>query len=134
MTQKTKLAHRELTAEIIGSFFTVYNTHGFLEQVNANSLSLELRTRGIGVVREVPVEVQYLGQPVGHYRLDLVVNGLVVVEIKAGAMLVEADRKQLFNYRRAARLEVGLLLYFGPKPEFKRYAIQPGSAVPVSSA
>jgi GxxExxY protein len=136
MTQKTKLAHHELTAEIIGSFFTVYNVHGFgfLESVYVNSLSLELRTRGLRVEREVPVEVQYLGQPVGNYRLDMVVNGLVVVEIKAGATLVEADRKQLFNYLKASRLEVGLLLHFGPAPEFKRLVIQSRSAVPASSA
>lgn len=131
MTQKTKLLHEELTGEILGGFFTVYNAHGygFLEQVYANSMSLELRMRGLRVEREVAVEVQYEGQPVGHYRLDMVVNGLVVVEMKAGPALTDADNKQLFNYLRASQLEVGLLLHFGPKPEFRRLVIQSKAAV-----
>jgi GxxExxY protein len=136
MTQKNKLLHGALTGEILGSFLTVYNAHGygFLEPVYANSLSLELRRRGLHVEREVAVEVQYLGQPVGHYRMDMLVNDLVVIEIKAGALLVDADRRQLFNYLRASRREVGLLLHFGPKPEFKRYVIESGSAVSASPA
>ena len=136
MTKKSNLAHEELTGEIIGSFFTVYNAlgYGFLEQVYANALSLEMRNRWLRVEREAAIEVQYEGQPVGHYRLDMVVNGLVVVEIKAGAALVDSDKKQLFNYLRAARLNVGLLLHFGPKPVFKRLAFEADPAASAVSA
>ncbi|HEX7939219.1 MAG TPA: GxxExxY protein, partial [Gemmatimonadaceae bacterium] len=124
---KTKLQHRELTGEILGGFFTVYNAlgYGFLEHVYSNALSLELRNRGLKVEREVAVEVQYRGQPVGHYRMDTVVEGRVLVELKATAALSEADRRQLFNYQRASKVELGLLLHFGPKPAFRRYTFAP---------
>ena len=122
-TAKTKLLHKELTGEILGSFFTVYNAlgYGFLEHVYSNALSLELRNRGLRIEREVAVEVQYQGQPVGSYRMDMMVERLVVVEIKSTAVLSEADRRQLFNYQRAANVEVGLLLHFGPKPSSRRF-------------
>ena len=136
MREKTNLLHSDLTGEILGGFFAVYHAlgYGFLEQVYANALSLELRNRWLKLEREVAVEVQYEGQPVGHFRIDMVVNGLVVVEIKAGAALVEADKKQLFNYLRASGLTVGLLLHFGPKPEFKRLVIESSAAASASSA
>jgi len=136
MTDKGNLQHRELSGEILGSFFTVYNAlgYGFLEQVYVNALSLELRNRWMKVAREVPFEVQFEGQPVGTYRVDIVVNGLVVVEVKAGSALVDADRKQLFNYLRASKLDVGLLLHFGPKPEFKRLTVAADPAASAASA
>lgn len=101
----------------------MYNAlgYGFLEHVYSNALSLELRMRGLRVEREVPVEVQYHGQAVGHYRMDMVVEGRVIIEIKSSIALCEADRRQLFNYLRASRVALGLLLHFGPKPAFKRY-------------
>ena len=98
-TAKTKLLHKELTGEILGGFFNVYNAlgYGFLEHVYSNALSLELRNRGLRIEREVAVEVHYQGQPVGSYRMDMMVERLVVIEIKSTAVLSEADRRQLFN-------------------------------------
>ena len=58
----------------------------------------------------------------------------MIVEVKAGAMMADADRKQLFNYLRASKRDVGLLLHFGPKPEFKRLTVAPNPAVSASSA
>lgn len=118
-----ELLAKDLTYEIIGSFYTVYNDmgFGFLEQVYVNSLSLELRARGLRVGREVPVEAKYLGQPVGAFRMDLVVEGRVLVEVKSGSMLVPADRRQILNYLRASDLSVGMLLHFGPKPKYERF-------------
>ena len=123
MTEKPTLLHKELTDQILQSFFAVYNAlgYGFLEHVYANSLSLELRKRGLRVEREVRVEVQFEGQLVGVFRMDMTVNGIVIVEIKAGSAIAEADRRQLFNYLRAASVPVGLLLHFGPAPQFKRF-------------
>lgn len=133
MTTKSKLVDRELTHEIIGAFYTVYNAlgYGFLESVHSNALSFELRLRGLGVQREKPVEVQYLGHPVGFYRMDIVVEDRVLLEIKSTAALSEADRRQLFNYLRASSQNVGLLLHFGPKPAYERFIspklLNPGS-------
>jgi len=123
MTEKPTLLHKELTDQILKSFFSVYNAlgYGFLEHVYANSLSLDLRRRGFTLEREVRVEVQFDGQPVGAFRMDMTVNGTVIVEVKAGAAIAAADQRQLFNYLRAASIPVGLLLHFGPTPQFKRF-------------
>ena len=62
----------------------------------------------------------YKGVPVGFYRADIVVANKVLVEVKANASLTDADERQVLNYLKATRLEVGLLLNFGPKPTFRR--------------
>jgi GxxExxY protein len=118
-----KLLHGELTQEILGGFYTVYNElgHGFLESVYQKSLVVELDSRGIAVRREVPTEIVYLGRSVGYYRIDLLVADRVLVEVKAATAIGESDKRQLFNYLRASKINVGLLLNFGPKPEHKRF-------------
>jgi GxxExxY protein len=127
MTQKTKyngvlIKHSELTEEIIGAFFAVYNAlgYGFLEKVFANALKFELERRGLKVKQEFPIVVLYLGQTVGKYFSDLIVDDLVIVEIKATKVLLQEHEAQLLNYLKATPYEVGLLLNFGPKPEHKR--------------
>ena len=127
MAQTTKYdgtlyKHSKLTEEIIGAFFTVYNTlgYGFLEKVYANALKLELERRGLKIKQEFPIVVRYLEQVVGEYYADLVVYDLVVVEIKATKTLLQEHEAQLLNYLKATPYEVGLLLNFGPKPEQKR--------------
>lgn len=118
-----QLIHQELTNEIIGSFFAVYNTfgYGFLETPYVNALTFELRDRGLRVQREVPIELMYKGRKVGLYKADMVVENKVLVETKASGALSEADNRQLFNYLRASKLTVGLLLHFGPSPKHKRF-------------
>jgi GxxExxY protein len=103
---------KELSYKIVGGFYAVYNDfgYGFLENVYANALALELETRDLKVQREVPVEICYLGKPVGLYRIDMLVNGRVLVEVKSCAAIGEANNRQLFNYLRASRLQVALLL------------------------
>jgi GxxExxY protein len=114
--------HSNLTEEIIGAFFTVYNAlgYGFLEKVYANALRLELERQGLKVRQEFPIVVRYLGQTIGEYYADLIVNDLVIVEIKATKTLLQEHEAQLLNYLKATPYEVGLLLNFGPKPEQKR--------------
>jgi GxxExxY protein len=112
---KEKLIYKELSGSVIGAFYAVYNAlgYGFLENVYANALSLDLRTRGLSVKREAPTHVYYLGQPVALFKLDMLVEERVVVEIKTAKLLAEADQKQLFNYLRSTDLQIGLLLNFG---------------------
>jgi GxxExxY protein len=116
------LLYRELTDEIIGGCYTVYRAlgHGFVENVYKNALAVELGRRGLIVKREVPVEICYLGVPVGTYRIDLLVNDLIIVETKAQHALTIVDEKQLSNYLKATTLEVGLLFNFGPEPKVNR--------------
>jgi GxxExxY protein len=116
------MLHSDLTGVIIDAFYTVYNTlgYGFLEKVYENALAIELRQRGLVVAPQVPIHVYYEGQLVGDYFADLLVNGIVILEIKAAEDIIEAHSAQLINYLKATDIEVGLVLNFGPKPTFKR--------------
>jgi GxxExxY protein len=116
------LKHHHLTDQIINAFCKVYNTlgFGFLEKVYENALALELRKRGLDVVSQVPVQVYYEGQPVGNYFADLLVQSLIILELKAASSIASEHGMQLVNYLKASRLEVGLVLNFGMKPEFQR--------------
>ncbi len=118
------LKERDLTARVIGVFYEVYNElgHGFLESVYEGALEIALRQAGLGVLRQSPIEVRFRGIVVGEFRADLIVEGRVVVELKAAKSIDPAHEAQVLNYLRATPIEVGLLLNFGPKPEFKRFA------------
>jgi GxxExxY protein len=117
-----KLIFGDLTARIIGSFFRVYNAlgYGFLESVYAAALSLDLRNQGLRVEREVPVEVYYLGQPIARYRVDMLVEQKVLIEIKSCAQVGMTERRQVYNYLRSTRIQLALLLHFGPDPKYYR--------------
>ena len=116
------LEHESLTNEIISAFYKVYNTlgYGFLEKVYENALYLELTSRGIECKTQQQIRVFYEGSEVGFYIADMVVENLVIVEIKAAEALCEQHEYQLINYLRATDKKVGLLLNFGQKPQFRR--------------
>jgi GxxExxY protein len=116
------LLHEELTDQVIGAFYNVYNRlgTGFLEKVYENALYFELMERGLQVEQQKPVKVFYGAHSVGLYFADLVVNGSVIIEVKAAEMLNPVHEAQLNNYLKATEIEVGLLLNFGGKPEFRR--------------
>ncbi|MBI5945051.1 MAG: GxxExxY protein [Chloroflexi bacterium] len=114
--------HSDLTEQIIGAFYAVYSTlgYGFLEDVYAKALVIELKKRGLTPITEQPIEVYYADQLIGKYYADIVVNNLVIIELKAVKTLIAEHEAQLLNYLKATCYEVGLLLNFGPKPETKR--------------
>jgi GxxExxY protein len=116
--------HKELTEKIIEIFYRVYNTlgYGFLEKVYENALVIEFRKAGIHVLCQAPIRVFYESQIIGEYYADLLVDGKVIVEIKAVRKLLQEHEAQLLNYLKASDIEVGLLLNFGPRPEVKRKA------------
>ena len=111
-----------LTDKIIQAFYCVYNElgFGFLENVYQNALYFELQNRGFKVEPQKGIDVYYQAQLVGKYRADLVVNDLIILELKAVDFLVEEHELQLINYLKATDKEVGLLLNFGMKPEIRR--------------
>jgi GxxExxY protein len=117
-----KLIHERLTYSVIGAFFEVYHTlgFGFLEHVYVASLTRELHDRGHDVGREVCVPVLYKGDEVARQRLDMVVDGKLIVETKSTRTLHQGAVRQVANYLRATDLELGLLLHFGPQPRFYR--------------
>ena len=114
--------HKELTDKIIQAFYGVYNElgFGFLENVYQNALYFELLKKGFNVEPQKAIDVYYQSQLVGKYRADLVVNDLIILELKAVDYLVEEHELQLINYLKATDKEVGLLLNFGKKPEIRR--------------
>lgn len=116
------MKHEELTNKIIKAFYKAYNTlgYGFLEKVYQNALYLELIGEGFLVDKQYQINVFYNGERVGEYYADLIVNGLVIIELKAHECLIEEHENQLINYLKATNIEVGLLLNFGKRPEIKR--------------
>ena len=116
--------HKELTDKIIKIFYKVYNKlgYGFLEKIYENAIAIELENENIPAVRQAPIQVFYDQKLIGEYFADILVENKVIVEIKASRQLVEENEAQLLNYLKATKMEVGLLLNFGPKPEVKRKA------------
>ena len=114
--------HSDTTAKIIKAFYKVYNTlgYGFLEKVYENALFLELRAMDLFVEKQKQIKVFYEAIEVGEYYADLIVDNCAIVELKAAESLCEEHEFQLINYLKATEVEVGLLLNFGKKPEFKR--------------
>ena len=118
------LKYFELTQQIIGVYYDVYNElgSGFLESVYQKSLALALESAGLNVCSRIDIPVWFRGHQVGQFEADLLVEKCVLLELKATRALGSAHQAQLMNYLRATEVEVGLLLNFGPKPEFKRVA------------
>jgi len=116
--------YEDLTRMIIGSFFEVYNElgHGFLESIYKRAFAIALEDRGLQVEREYGLTAHFRGRIVGEFRADLVVNQLIMLELKAVRCLEPAHEAQVLNYLRAGILEIGLLINFGAKPQVRRLA------------
>lgn len=114
--------HKDVTSIIIQSFYKVYNTlgYGFLEKVYENAMRIELKKLGMSVEQQKNIKVYFDSEQVGDYFADLLVNDLVIVELKAAENICEEHETQLLNYLKATDIEVGLLLNFGKKAEIKR--------------
>jgi GxxExxY protein len=114
----------ELTYQIIGAAMTVHNQlgPGLKEEVYEKALEVELNQRNIPVIRQYPVTVEYLGEVVGIFYLDLWVADQVVVEAKAlSHQLTNDEIAQVLNYLKAANAPVGLLFNFGRRRlEYRR--------------
>jgi len=107
---------------VIGAFYRAFDRrgHGFLESVYREALRRELRKLGLQVEAEVLVEAWDDGAVVGRFRVDLLVEGRLIIEIKAGDRLDPSARRQLHDYLRCCDHERGLVLHFGPKPRVQR--------------
>jgi GxxExxY protein len=116
------LQFQELTDKILRIYYKVYNElgYGFLEKVYHNSMIIELAKNDFYYESKRKLIVHYFGNEVGEYYPDIIVNQVVIIEIKASEVLVYENECQLINYLRATNIEIGLLLNFGKKPEFRR--------------
>jgi GxxExxY protein len=118
----TDILHKELTESILKVFYEVYNElgYGFLESVYQNAMYFELKSQGFKVEAQKKIKVYYKNELVGDFIADLLINDLVILELKSCDTLVKAHYAQTLNYLKATNIEVGLLLNFGEKPEIKR--------------
>lgn len=116
------LLHGKTTEKILKAYFNVYNKigYGFCEKVYENSMMIELKKMGIRCERQKAIDVYYDNVLVGVYYADIVVEDAVILELKAAVGLAAEHEAQLLNYIKATKMEVGLLLNFGEKPQFKR--------------
>jgi GxxExxY protein len=121
------LKHRELTEKIVGAFCDVFHElgHGFLERVCEQALAIALAQAGIKGERQVAVAVWFRGpadrgQQIEDFRADRLIDRSVRLELKAAGTIDQAPEKQLLNYLRATDGEVGLLLNFGVRAQFRR--------------
>ena len=117
-----ELLHCQLTEKIIGVFFDVYTElgSGFLERICQSAMVIAMREAGLTVLEGVSYPVHFRGQLLGTFRPDIVVNDLVLVEIKSKSALHPHDEAQALNYLRVSQLEVALIMNFGPKREHRR--------------
>ncbi|OGV99285.1 MAG: GxxExxY protein [Nitrospinae bacterium RIFCSPLOWO2_02_FULL_39_110] len=117
ITTEGNYIHSELTEEIIGCVYEVYNKlgGGFLEKVYENAMMIKLKERGLSAIQQSPINVYFEGNLVGEYFADILVEDKVIVELKAVSELSKTHEVQLVNYLKATGIKVGLLLNFGDK-------------------
>ena len=118
-----KVIHKELSYRVMKAVFEVHNTlgQGFVESVYEEALAYELELRGIPFERQKVVTVRYKERVVGTHRLDLVVDGKVLLELKAVSALTDVFKQQMLSYLKATRLKLGILINFGtPRVEYTR--------------
>ena len=124
----TQIVEKELSYLIVGCFFETYNEpggYGFAESIYANCLGMALSDKGLKFEREYPVEVYFRKKLAGIHKLDLLVEGRVIVELKATEKLPDGAKKQVVSYLMATGLQLGILLHFGPRAESHRI-LRPG--------
>jgi GxxExxY protein len=118
------MLYEDLSREIIGCCFEVSNELGigFFEEVYEKALMVALRQKGLKAERQVELDVNFRGEKVGTFFADIIVEGKIILELKAVTALNNAHKAQILNYLKASNLEVGLLINFGTtKLERERY-------------
>ncbi len=116
------MKHQDVTDRVIAAFYDVYNAlgWGFVEKVYQKAMAHELRKRGVQVNSQEKIDVFYDGICVGEFYADMLVEGCVIVELKAVENVLPDHEVQLVNYLKATTVDVGLLLNFGRKPLIRR--------------
>jgi len=122
--------HHDLTGRILGACYEVYGElgAGFLESVYQAAVCTVLSRSGLIVQQEVPLPVWFRGEQIARFRADAVIEGVVVLELKAARAIDPAHEAQLLNYLKASRIGIGLLFNFGPRPRFRRMVFSPPNA------
>ena len=118
----TDLKYKEISDLILKSFYEVYNElgRGFLESVYENALLIVLNSYGLQTESQKEIKVYFRNQNIGFFKADIIVENKIILELKAVRKIDPAHQAQLLNYLKATDLDVGYVLNFGEKPEFKR--------------
>ena len=124
----TALKYKDITEKILGASFEVHKFlgNGFQEVIYQRALAWEMKQKGLEFAREIEQHIFYkdLPEPIGTRRADFVVEGKILVELKAIIQLEDVHLAQALNYLKAYKLEVGLLINFGSKSlTFKRIVL-----------
>lgn len=117
------IVYEELSYRILAACFEVHNIlgPGFSENIYENAIARELAAMRIDLERKMPIDIFYKGEKVGIYRLDMVVEGKVILELKARLELEKVFYAQLLSYLKASGLKLGILVNFGKRRvEYKR--------------
>ena len=125
-TDKNQLAEAAITEKIIGCAYTVSNAlgAGFLEKVYENALAIELRKNKLQFKQQAPINVTYDSIIVGEFVSDIIVESMVLVELKASKTIDDAHLAQCLNYLKATNIRFGLIINFGkPRVEIKRVVL-----------
>jgi GxxExxY protein len=121
VTNEEKIIYKDLS--FMEAVFEVQNIlgAGYSENLYEEALAKEFRGRGIEHERQKLIEVYYKGEKIGEYRLDMIVEGKIILELKAVSELNEIFQSQLFSYLKATGMKLGILINFGSKRiEYKR--------------
>jgi len=133
----TELLHGDVTFEILGAAMEVHRVlgPGFLETVYQRGMEVELRCRNVPFESQRRIRLTYKGEDLGDHVLDLLVNGRVIVELKAVRELADLHQAQLLSYLKAARLPIGLLINFAkPSLEHRRIMLKDSLRAPISES
>ena len=117
-----ELLHRDLTKRVIGIFYDTYNElgYGFPEFACRAAFAIALAADGLDVRQEVPLPVVFRGRRIASFRADMVINDLLIIEVKVRPHIDGADRTQMLHYLKSSGKSLGLVVNFGPHPEYKR--------------
>jgi GxxExxY protein len=120
------MLYRELSYEVMAAVFEVHNTlgPGFLEKVYENALMVEFGLRGIPAEAQKPLVVRFKGVGVGDFNADIVINGKMILELKAVEAFSKAYEAQVLNYLKGTGFKLGVLINFGKeRVESKRFVL-----------
>ena len=111
-----ELLYKDLTYQIRGACFKIYKEFGgsFKEKIIDKALSKELKNRGLIIDEQKKINIYYLGEKVGTYIPDKIVNEKIILEIKSKPFITETDKEQFWKYLKGSDYKLGLLINFSP--------------------
>jgi len=125
-TNSKNIVQKELSYKVVGLAMEVHSKlgFGFLEKVYENALMVLFEKHQIPAQQQVPLRVYFEGKPVGDYYADILVDGKILLELKAADRILDAHRAQVLNYLRATRLRLAMIFNFAKKSfEYERFVL-----------